>query len=272
MKYCRQCGKELYNEDVFCPECNTIVGSGKAFCATCGKPVNGEENCPHCGALNLSSETTTYVEKERPEDKPTTCPKCGKEVEPGHRFCPHCGELIFVPSKDISYVYKNKKLKTLLISLGSTFVAIATIIVCVFAFRDTTYKEGYNLCVEELVNQTNALNGGPYRLYVDAAEYIMLIEEDMYGEEDDDEDPLRTFYYKIDYRVDYVDEKTPDLTKKGFFRYKEKIIKVKEDESENAKEIEQRVFELKSIGNKDYKEAQKDFETVGEFKQFITAK
>ena len=91
MKFCRHCGKELYKDDVCCPACNTIVGSGKSFCATCGKPVNGEENCPNCG-MPLVIRKGRFGEfvacSNYPECKNIknvnnivgTCPKCGKDI------------------------------------------------------------------------------------------------------------------------------------------------------------------------------------------------
>lgn len=48
--YCRNCGKEINENQVICLECGVKKGDGKNFCPNCGKPV--EENatvCMNCG-------------------------------------------------------------------------------------------------------------------------------------------------------------------------------------------------------------------------------
>ena len=50
------------------------------LCSNCGQPVDGKF-CGSCG---------TVVQEAMPTV--TTCPKCGKEVRPGTKFCTECGQ------------------------------------------------------------------------------------------------------------------------------------------------------------------------------------
>lgn len=243
MKYCRQCGKELYDEDVVCPECNTIVGSGKAFCATCGKPVNGEENCPHCGAVNLSSETSTYDVEQRQEDKPASCPHCGETVAPGQRFCPKCGKLLFVPSKDLTYVYNKKKLKVFLISFFSSLVLIATIVFCVIKFNANPAKIGYNYALQEIVKKTEAKGGGAFSIEVTECNYIYLAKYPLTEEEKEQakiEPIIGKYYYYITYEVTYVSNGATNVGK-GYYEWKEDQTSVTEIKITEYKSAENQI-------------------------------
>ena len=64
-KFCLECGEKVAPpeaEEVTCPKCGAKVKPGK-FCLQCGAPL-----------------------------APPVCPKCGKPVVAGAKFCPECGE------------------------------------------------------------------------------------------------------------------------------------------------------------------------------------
>ena len=60
--YCRNCGKEINENQAICLECGVKKGDGKNFCQNCGKPV--EENatvCMNCGvAIKKSNNFGSY--------------------------------------------------------------------------------------------------------------------------------------------------------------------------------------------------------------------
>ena len=61
-KFCLECGEKVFSADmVVCPDCGNTVAKGKF--------------CPECGHKFI-----------------TVCPKCGKDVVPGAKFCLECGE------------------------------------------------------------------------------------------------------------------------------------------------------------------------------------
>lgn len=78
-KECASCGAALAATAKFCPECGTKcveADSSTITCPECGKNVPKGKFCPECGC-----KLTAPV-----------CPKCGKEVTPGAKFCLECGE------------------------------------------------------------------------------------------------------------------------------------------------------------------------------------
>ncbi len=51
MPYCRNCGKELAAEAVFCPVCGVPPPKGNKYCQNCGSQVDSlAEVCVKCGA------------------------------------------------------------------------------------------------------------------------------------------------------------------------------------------------------------------------------
>ena len=48
--FCRNCGKEIANEAVFCIGCGLSPTNGKSFCQNCGQPTGpAAEVCVKCG-------------------------------------------------------------------------------------------------------------------------------------------------------------------------------------------------------------------------------
>ena len=75
---CAKCGAPLPANAKFCLECGEKVVVGNAdtvTCPECGKTVVKGKFCPECGYKFV-----------------TACPKCGKEVTAGAKFCLECGE------------------------------------------------------------------------------------------------------------------------------------------------------------------------------------
>lgn len=75
---CPSCGASLPENAKFCLECGekiVSVPAGMIVCPECGKTVVKRKFCPECGHKFV-----------------TACPKCGKEVPEGAKFCLECGE------------------------------------------------------------------------------------------------------------------------------------------------------------------------------------
>ena len=76
---CEKCGAVLPENAKFCLECGEKVvppvPAGMVVCPECGNTVNKGKFCPECGHKFI-----------------TACPKCGKELIPGAKFCLECGE------------------------------------------------------------------------------------------------------------------------------------------------------------------------------------
>ena len=75
---CPSCGASLPENAKFCLECGekiVSVPAGMIVCPECGKTVVKGKFCPECGHKFV-----------------TACPKCGKEVPEGAKFCLECGE------------------------------------------------------------------------------------------------------------------------------------------------------------------------------------
>lgn len=76
---CIKCGSKLLNGAKFCLECGEKVAApvpdGTILCPSCGNTVTKGKFCPECGHRFI-----------------TSCPKCGKELVPGAKFCLECGE------------------------------------------------------------------------------------------------------------------------------------------------------------------------------------
>ena len=76
---CDKCGAVLPANAKFCLDCGekviTSVSADTIVCPECGKTVAKGKFCPECGHKFV-----------------TVCPKCGKDVMPGAKFCLECGE------------------------------------------------------------------------------------------------------------------------------------------------------------------------------------
>jgi predicted amidophosphoribosyltransferase len=76
---CAKCGAALPANAKFCLECGEKVApamqDNAVICPSCGKTVAKGKFCPECGYKFV-----------------TACPKCGKEIVPGAKFCLECGE------------------------------------------------------------------------------------------------------------------------------------------------------------------------------------
>jgi len=76
---CAKCGAPLPQNAKFCLECGEkvapVMQDNTVTCPSCGKTVAKGKFCPECGYKFI-----------------TACPKCGKEIMPGAKFCLECGE------------------------------------------------------------------------------------------------------------------------------------------------------------------------------------
>ena len=76
---CAKCGAALPANAKFCLECGEKVApklpDNMIICPECGNAVVKGKFCPECGHKFI-----------------TACPKCGKEIVPGAKFCLECGE------------------------------------------------------------------------------------------------------------------------------------------------------------------------------------
>lgn len=76
---CAKCGAPLPQNAKFCLECGEkvvpVIQDNTVICPSCGKTVAKGKFCPECGYKFI-----------------TACPKCGKEIVPGAKFCLECGE------------------------------------------------------------------------------------------------------------------------------------------------------------------------------------
>ena len=76
---CAKCGAPLPANAKFCLECGEKVApatpADMIVCPECGNTVAKGKFCPECGHKFV-----------------TVCPKCGKDVVPGAKFCLECGE------------------------------------------------------------------------------------------------------------------------------------------------------------------------------------
>lgn len=78
---CAKCGAPLPPNAKFCFECGEkvmpVLPPNMTVCPNCGSTVVKGKFCPECGHKFV-----------------TACPKCGKELIPGAKFCLECGEKI----------------------------------------------------------------------------------------------------------------------------------------------------------------------------------
>ena len=55
--YCKNCGKELNDNQAVCLSCGVAVGTGNNFCHSCGSPIDEDARfCTNCGAAQSKQE------------------------------------------------------------------------------------------------------------------------------------------------------------------------------------------------------------------------
>jgi membrane protease subunit (stomatin/prohibitin family) len=83
-------------KEVFCARCAKKYPATSSFCPFCG---NKYHPCPRCGSDNLESARRcvscgTGLTPGPAAGPGSACSRCGQEVKPGIKFCPHCGNKI----------------------------------------------------------------------------------------------------------------------------------------------------------------------------------
>lgn len=75
-KNCPKCGKQVSDNQKFCPECGAELHKTNTIrCIHCGVEIGIKSKfCPECG---------------KPQQ--TNCPKCNAEIQGTPKFCPECG-------------------------------------------------------------------------------------------------------------------------------------------------------------------------------------
>lgn len=54
--YCKNCGKEMNDNQAICLNCGVQTGNGNSFCANCGNPLNADAVvCLNCGVAVKSA-------------------------------------------------------------------------------------------------------------------------------------------------------------------------------------------------------------------------
>ena len=76
-----------------CDSCKSFITSDSAFCNRCGATVAPIDFSPITGAAN-STQPVAPV-NQIPANPVLNCPKCGKKLLEGARFCEACGTKIF---------------------------------------------------------------------------------------------------------------------------------------------------------------------------------
>lgn len=86
-------GASISNEnEVMCPNCNSVNDNTKKFCGNCGSPLTA--TCPKCGA-SVALDTKFCGECGSPMSQPDNiCPGCGATVAGDMKFCGECGTKI----------------------------------------------------------------------------------------------------------------------------------------------------------------------------------
>ncbi len=96
---CSQCGIDLPDEAVFCPECGSKRAAPRPSglqCPACGASHDNPavKFCMICGArLGAGAGTALAAPPPPAEPPPRVCrnPSCGKPVPAGKKFCSACG-------------------------------------------------------------------------------------------------------------------------------------------------------------------------------------
>lgn len=73
--YCKNCGKELENNQEVCTFCGVTCGNGLKYCADCGTKLE-DGKCPKCSAPKKEAKPVAPAEKKpAPAKKPVSEPK-----------------------------------------------------------------------------------------------------------------------------------------------------------------------------------------------------
>lgn len=123
--FCLKCGTKLIHtvdDGKHCQNCGAPIIEGQLFCTRCGTKVQVKEetdseevieNLNHEDNVDIAvSEVEEDVVEEsvketletNDENVTLTCPKCGKEINPGQTFCTSCGTNL----KDVAHVHEEK--------------------------------------------------------------------------------------------------------------------------------------------------------------------
>ncbi len=64
--YCRNCGKELNDNQAICLSCGVKTGDGNAFCDNCGNPVSPDASvCLNCGVSLKNAAANDLAGKDK---------------------------------------------------------------------------------------------------------------------------------------------------------------------------------------------------------------
>lgn len=98
-KFCRNCGKQVMNNQVVCTACGVKVGDGNAF-------------CPHCAAPVANPEAVA-------------CTSCGMSLKKGFDF----GKAAEGFGGAVAGIFKGSP-KDIIIDYGTCFISVITLIMC----------------------------------------------------------------------------------------------------------------------------------------------
>lgn len=94
--FCRNCGKEVSNNEEFCDECKEKQAkSTMVICPYCGKETSkSEQFCQHCEGFLKKPQPTQKTTTTRPNTQETkTCKACGSKIPKKSVYCPNCHKL-----------------------------------------------------------------------------------------------------------------------------------------------------------------------------------
>ncbi len=101
--YCKNCGKEIWQEADFCTNCGSRPLNGSSYCQSCGISVNSnQEVCLKCG-MKLNNKKNASSTKNYKlfcrncgneiNGNADVCTKCGNHPLNGKSFCQSCGSI-----------------------------------------------------------------------------------------------------------------------------------------------------------------------------------
>lgn len=119
-KFCRNCGKQVMNNQVVCTACGVKVGDGNAF-------------CPHCAAPVANPEAVA-------------CTSCGMSLKKGFDF----GKAAQGFGGAVAGIFKGSP-KDIIIDYGACFISVITLILC-FIPAVYVYASFYGISASESYN------------------------------------------------------------------------------------------------------------------------
>lgn len=119
-KFCRNCGKQVMNNQVICTACGVKVGDGQAY-------------CPHCGATVANPEQIA-------------CTSCGMSLKKGFDFNAAAAGV----GDAIGNVFKGNP-KDVIIDYGANFISLLTFVLC-FVPAVYIYVSVYGISETEKMN------------------------------------------------------------------------------------------------------------------------